>query len=33
MKKKHHDNDYHAKKNKRSSSPVATKEELGLKKI
>ena len=33
MKRKHHDSDYHTKKNKRSSSPVATKEELNMKKI
>lgn len=33
MKKKHHDNDYYVKKGKRSSSPVASKEELSLKKI
>lgn len=33
MRKKNYDNDYHGKKSKRSSSPVANKEELAMKRI
>lgn len=33
MKKKHHDGEYYGRKSKRSSSPVAEKEELASKRI